>query len=250
MAAAPVLVFGGRGMVGAGICRELARRGLPVVSLGRSAGVGGGGDIGPGVEHRHGIDALKLETYKPVLRNARAVVIAIGEAPWTERFGGSHDQAVRMNGETNVSVLQAAAEARIPCAVLVNATMPTWRLIRGYREGKEMAETEARRYAESSNLTEACRVLVLKPGVVSGTRYVGRVPLPLWLIFSPMRLVMRCFSGPCRWLETAMPNLCGGILRPPVNVEELARAAADEIESEARHGVRTLGPEALAGYSS
>mmetsp|Transcript_42109 Transcript_42109/g.122179 ORF Transcript_42109/g.122179 Transcript_42109/m.122179 type:complete len:261 (-) Transcript_42109:52-834(-) len=243
------LVFGGRGFVGAAVCRELARRGLPVASLSRSDKVGSGGELGPGIEHRSGVDALKPETFKALLPGAKAVVVSVGEAPWTERTGGSKDRALQMNGLTNITVLREAAEAKVPCVVLVNATMPSWRLIAGYREGKEMAEAEAAQYPEKSGLGPGCTVLVLKPGVVSGTKYWGSVPLPFGVVMGPMRFAMRCFSGPCSWAEEQMPSLFGGVLKPPVLVEEMAVAAADAVQSEGR-GVYTLGPDKLVGYSA
>eukprot|EP00929_Paragymnodinium_shiwhaense_P053748 TRINITY_DN26921_c0_g1_i1.p1 TRINITY_DN26921_c0_g1~~TRINITY_DN26921_c0_g1_i1.p1 ORF type:complete len:278 (+),score=45.04 TRINITY_DN26921_c0_g1_i1:80-835(+) len=247
--AASVLVFGGRGFVGGAICKELARRGIPVMSVSRSAKAGSGGDLGPGVELKSGVDALKPETYESMLASSRAVVIAVGEAPWTERTGGNKDRAVQMNGLTNVSVLRAAAEKKVPCAVLVGATMPNWKLIEGYREGKDMAEHEARRYPEASGLGEGgCSVLIMKPGVVSGTKYLGSTPLPFWAMFEPMRFMMKCFSGPCAFLESKLPGLFGGVLRPAVRVEELAAAAADTIEGKDKRGVRCFGTETLVGY--
>lgn len=251
-ASAPAaLVFGGRGFVGGAICRELARRGIPVLSCGRSAKVGSGGDLGPGVEHRSGVDALDPETFKPLLSNARAVVISIGEAPWTERTGGTRERAVKMNGLSNVAVLRAAAESKVPSVVVVNATMPNWGLVAGYREGKEMAEAEAKLYPEHSGLgPDACSVLVLKPSVISGTKYWGSVPLPFGAAMGPMRFAMKCFAGPCAWLESKMPGLFGGVLRPPVLVEELAIATADAIEGKAAKGVKVLGTEDLVGYKA
>jgi len=61
---------------------------------------------------------------------------------------------------------------------------------------------------------------------------------------------MRCFAGPCAWLEKTLPNLVGGVLSPPVRVEELADAAADAITAKEKIGVRTLTPDALVGYKS
>uniref|UniRef100_A0A6U6XEC1 NAD(P)-binding domain-containing protein n=1 Tax=Zooxanthella nutricula TaxID=1333877 RepID=A0A6U6XEC1_9DINO len=242
------LVFGGRGFVGAAICRELARRGIPVQSLSRSDKAGSGGDLGPGVEHKAGVDALRAETFRALLPGARAVVVSIGEAPWTERTGGSKERAVQMNGLSNVNILRAAAEAKVPRVVLVNATMPQWGLLAGYREGKEMAEAEAKRFLDTSGLDAgSCTVLVMKPSVISGTKYWGSVPLPFGVAMEPMRLVMRCFAGPCAWLEGKAPGLFGGVLRPAVRVEELAAAAADAIAGEGR-GHRTLETGELVGY--
>lgn len=250
-----VLVFGGRGMVGRAVCRELAKRGRApsqpwaernVLALGRSAGQGGGGPAPPGVEDRSGVDALQPSTYKQLLGDgASAVVISIGEPPWVL----NKERAIRSNGATNVEVLKAAAEAKVPRVVLVNATMPSWGLISGYREGKEMAEAEARKYIDACGAA-GCGVLILKPGVVSGTRYVGSVALPLWLAFEPARMLLRLFAPLCRIAERTLPSLLGGILGPAVRAEELASAAADAIEDESFSGVKVLGVEELVGYKS
>jgi len=253
MAVAPgsVLVFGGRGFVGAAVCREVARKGFPVAILSRSSRTGAGGALGTSVQQLSGIDALKPETYEHLLPGARAIVISIGEAPWAERTGGSKERAIMMNGETNVAALQAAARAKVPRVVLVNATMPQWSLVAGYREGKEMAEAEARRYPEAAGLgADKSAALILKPGVISGTKYWGSVPIPFGLAFAPMRFVMRLCSGPCSWLERAVPSLFAGVLRPAVYVKEMAQASADFIAADAGSGVRVLGTDELVGYTT
>mmetsp|Transcript_765 Transcript_765/g.1273 ORF Transcript_765/g.1273 Transcript_765/m.1273 type:complete len:251 (+) Transcript_765:54-806(+) len=240
------LVFGGRGLVGAAICRELSRRGvLPVASVGRSEGVGGGGPVCASVEQVHGVDALNAEACQNLfVGDVRAVVISMGLPPWII----DREKAVRANGLTNVSVLKMASEHKVKRIILLNATMPTWSLISSYREGKEMAEAEALKYAESCG--PDCGVLILKPSLVSGTRYVGSVPLPLWLAFSPLRLFFRVFATPCQALEKTFPSLLGGCLRPAAHVEEIAAAAVDAIVDPNIRGVKVLSPEDLVGYKS
>eukprot|EP00747_Dinoflagellata_sp_TGD_P167045 gnl/TRDRNA2_/TRDRNA2_190802_c0_seq1.p1 gnl/TRDRNA2_/TRDRNA2_190802_c0~~gnl/TRDRNA2_/TRDRNA2_190802_c0_seq1.p1 ORF type:complete len:251 (+),score=43.66 gnl/TRDRNA2_/TRDRNA2_190802_c0_seq1:61-813(+) len=248
MAAGRVLIFGGRGLVGTAICRELVRRGTAagtVATLGRSDGQGAGGPPVEGVLHHSGVDALKPETFKQHLDGAHAVVVTIGEPPWIL----DRERAIRSNGATNVSILRAAAEHKVPRVVLVNATMPSWSLISGYREGKEMAEAEARQYPESCGRSD-CGVLVVKPSAVSGSRYEGSMKIPLWLILEPMRAVFRLMAGVCGTVERLLPSLFGGVLRPPVRVEEIAAAAVDAIKDPSFSGVRTLGTDALVGYSS
>eukprot|EP00746_Dinoflagellata_sp_MGD_P065138 gnl/MRDRNA2_/MRDRNA2_27147_c0_seq2.p1 gnl/MRDRNA2_/MRDRNA2_27147_c0~~gnl/MRDRNA2_/MRDRNA2_27147_c0_seq2.p1 ORF type:complete len:251 (-),score=59.43 gnl/MRDRNA2_/MRDRNA2_27147_c0_seq2:224-976(-) len=246
VARSSVLIFGGRGFVGSCVGKELISRGIPVLSVGRSAAEAGKSVTSGKIEQRTGVDALKPETYESMLSTARAVVVAVGEAPWTELWG-KKERAVRMNGITNVSVLEAAAKNGVPRVVLVNATMPQWGLISGYREGKQQAEAAALKYPEQCS-DKDCGVLVLKPGVVSGTRYVGKIPLPLWLMFVPVRLVMKLMPGPFKALERMLPGLLGGVLSPPVHVEELAKAAADAIVDEGFRGIRTLEPDKLVGY--
>lgn len=239
------LVFGGRGLVGAAVCRELARRGAtPVLSLGRSEGMGGGGPVDASVEQKSGVDALRPETFSTLLSGTNAVVISMGLPPWIT----NKEKAMSANGMTNISVLKAAAEHKVPRIVLLNATMPSWGLIRNYREAKELAEAEAHKYVEAHGGN--CSVLILKPGVVSGTRYVGSIPLPLWLVFAPMRFFCRVFASPCLALERMLPGLLGGCLRPAVHAEEIAAAAADVITDPEFKGVHVLGPEDLVGYQS
>jgi len=233
-------VFGGRGFVGAAICKELAKRGLPVASLGRSEPTGST----PGVEELGGIDALKPETFDSLLSGARAVVIAVGEPPWMR----DKERAMRFNGTTNINVLQRAAKHKVPRVVLVNATMPTWSLIAPYREGKLAAEREALSYPEK--IGTDCDVLVMKPAAISGTRAEGNLKIPLWIVLEPMRLALSLLSRPCEALEGCLPGLFGGVLRPPVRVEELAMAAADAIEADSLRGVREFGTKELVGYGT
>lgn len=238
------VVFGGRGMVGAAVCRELVRRGIPVISATRTVGPGSGGAPIDGVDYRGEVDALVPSTLKPHLDGARAVVVSIGLPPWTL----DRSRAVEFNGVANVHILRVAAELKVPRVVLVNATMPSWSIISGYREGKELAEQEAKKYPDSCGVE--CGVLVLKPSAVSGVRYGfgGRIPIPLNLMMAPMRAAFRVCAKPCQSIEKAMPGLFGGVLRPAVLADELAMASADAIEAPTFTGLRTLGTEELVGY--
>jgi len=247
-AAGRILVFGGRGLVGSAVCRELVRRGVqgPILSLSRTpGGQGPGGKPVEGVEYRGGIDALKPETFSELLPGARAVVISIGEPPWVL----DRDRAMRSNGLTNTSIIRAAAEHRVPRVILVNATMPQWGLISGYREGKELAEKEALGYQQlCGDAGPDCGVLVIKPSSVLATRYAGAVPIPLGIVLAPMRVIFKVFNGLCNFLERQLPSLLAGVLRPPVHAHEIAKAAADGILADEFRGVRTFGTEDLVGY--
>lgn len=242
-----VLVFGGKGFVGTAVCREAARRfgAQSVLSLGRSAGAGvrvastSGDEL---VEHRGGVDALRPETFDHLMPGARAVVISIGEPPWVLE----KERAIRSNGLTNINILRAAARHKVPRIILINAVVPSWQVIAGYREGKQAAEEEARRYPESCG--PECGVLIVKPSVISGTRYAGTMPIPLWLMLEPMRAVLVMSAKLCQGLERRFPRLLGGVLRPPVRVEEIAAAAADAIEDPTFNGVRAVSTETLVGY--
>jgi len=233
-----VVVFGARGFVGSAVTKELARRGVPVISVARSEPRGTPPD---GVTFARG-NALEPETYKEHLKGARAVVVSIGEPPW--EAVRDVDRALLMNGDTNTIVLNAAKEAGVAKAVVVNATMPAW-CPRGYKEGKLKAEAAAVEYAAEDRST-----LVLKPGVVTGTRYTaGGIPIPLWLAMAPMRFFFRLFAPILSALEGMLPSLLGGCLSPPVDVSELALASADFVQG-AEKGVVTLTPKELVGYTA
>eukprot|EP00933_Yihiella_yeosuensis_P073212 TRINITY_DN81821_c0_g1_i1.p1 TRINITY_DN81821_c0_g1~~TRINITY_DN81821_c0_g1_i1.p1 ORF type:complete len:269 (-),score=45.91 TRINITY_DN81821_c0_g1_i1:47-796(-) len=239
----PTLVFGGRGFVGQAVCRELAKRGraTPVMSLSRSGPSNSSAE--GNIQEIAGVDALKPETFSSHLAGAGGIVISIGEPPWIRE----KERAMRSNGLTNISILKAAVEHKVPRIVLVNATMPSWGLIAPYRDGKLAAEAEAIRYAET---VVDSGVLILKPGAVSGTRREGSISVPLWLILEPMRMILKALSGPCNALERLLPGLLGGVLRPAIRVEELAAAAADAIEDSEFKGLKTLGTDELVGYES
>ena len=74
----------------------------------------------------------------------------------------------------------------------------------GYYAGKLMAESAAQQYATGTT-TSVC----LKPAVVFGTRYAGeaQVPVPLWMVFQPLRFVMRLppVESVVAFLRTKMP---------------------------------------------
>merc|ERR1719367_1279507 len=124
--------------------------------------------------------------------------------------------------------------------------MPQWKLIAGYREGKEAAERGARQYPEAHG--GGCGVLIVKPSAISGTRYAGSLGVPLWLAMEPMRVMFKALASPLGAAERAVPSLLEGVLRPPVRVEEIAAAVADAIEDPQFQGVKTLGTDELVGY--
>jgi len=243
MAAGHVAVFGGRGFVGSMVTSELCRRGVNVLNIARRAPRA---QPPPGVTFACG-DALDPSTYRQHLKGARAVVISIGSEPW--KFLSTPEKAVAANGDTNCRIMEAAKEENVPRVVLVNATMPAW-CPKGYKQGKEQAEAAAKEFAKDGRLA-----LVLKPGAITGTRHTAEgFPIPLFLVLAPVRCVMQFFGPLCRALERGLPNVFGGVLAPPVRVEELALSAVDFIcdeQAATKHGaLQVQGPDMLVGYSS
>lgn len=165
-------------------------------------------------------DALDPKSYSQLLQQAKGVIIAVGSPPLPDSMqAGGYEGAITANGFSNTKPILAAKDAQVPKVVLVNATMPAW-IFSGYGRGKHMAEEVARKFAGAAGTS-----IVLKPGVVYGTRYAGNLPLPLGLVFAPLRFVLENAQGPINWLVQKLPYLFEGVLVPPVSVEELSRSA-------------------------
>nr|CCC91552.1 conserved hypothetical protein [Trypanosoma congolense IL3000] len=243
-----LLVFGGTGYVGSAIVRKALQRGWRVVSATR------GGVPTPGsplhdisaVTHQNHEDALgqgsgdrATQSPRPLEfvsldagsrsqvfefmedhLDATAVISCVGV------LTRDHIEARRVCGDANVNIAAALYEkaSAVRRMVLISAEPPgryasiflksRWAL-KGYFLGKEIAER-----AVLENLGD--RGAVLRPGFIHGTRYqalgVGCVPVPLWLIGSPLEMAFR-------------PLHCGGLLAPPISVEVVAEAALRAAES-------------------
>lgn len=235
----PIVVFGGGGFVGSAIARAAVGASKRVVSVTRRGAAPAWCAAQPWsakVEWTTG-DALDPSTYEAALSGASAVVIAVGTPPLP--FVDEAWQR-KMNGQTNVAAIEAAAAADVPRLVLVNATLPSWAAA-GYRKGKADAEAAAVAYAAG----DGRRALVLKPGAVSGTRRDLAVPLPLWVALSPLTAAMTQFRGATEAACRAVPLLDGALV-PPAPVEALAAAALAHIgDAGAGAAVTTLDPYAI-----
>mmetsp|Transcript_35692 Transcript_35692/g.87835 ORF Transcript_35692/g.87835 Transcript_35692/m.87835 type:complete len:257 (-) Transcript_35692:238-1008(-) len=219
---ARVVVFGGTGFVGSAIAREAVRRGLAVTSVTRGGAPPAhvaSQEWSNEVQWKQG-DALEPDSFKQHLEGAAAVITAVGCLPLPSL---THDEVVRANGETNVMPGKMAKEAGVPRLVMVGASIPSFvpgmsfgmntskgLFTAGYKVGKEQAEAYAKEFADPATGAGA---VVLKPGGVSGTRYVGTTPLPLWMAMSPVSMLLRNFP------LDAVAELS------PTPVENLARAA-------------------------
>ncbi|RNF26933.1 uncharacterized protein Tco025E_00799 [Trypanosoma conorhini] len=157
--------------------------------------------------------------------DATAVVSCIG------RLTRDHVEARRICGDANINIAAALYERGkgVRRVVLVSAaplheSLPflgsSW-LLKGYFYGKKIAER-----AMLENLGD--RAVVLRPGLIHGTRYVqlgeGFIPLPLWLLGHPLEAALR-------------PLHRGGLLLPPVDVDVVAETAVRAIAGETPVGV-------------
>ena len=105
---------------------------------------------------------------------------------------GSHEAMRRVCGETNVAVMRAAKSRGVGRFAFISAHdfgPPVRQLLRGYFEGKYMAEDELFRLYENGTGVS------LRPGMIYGTRHVplgdaAHVPLPLSLVGMPLRKIL------------------------------------------------------------
>ena len=220
MASTKLVILGGSGFVGLAVAEEALRRGLRVLCLSRS-----GGSTAPLGAWKDGLtwakaDALQPETYREHLVDADALVVAIGSPPLP--FVDRAFQ-LRMNGETNVSAARTAKEAGVKQLVLINASMPPALTPRGYYDGKVQAEKAARELTST-----AFGTAVLKPAAIFGTRYVGKLPVPLWPIMAPASAIMR---------RLPVASLAANA---PVSVRNVAAAAVDAATDAKLRGRHTV----------
>ena len=133
-----LLVFGGSGYVGSHVCREALRVGLPVTSISRSGKPTN--DTRPWVNDVTWLaaDALQPESYAHLFPSSLAAVSCIG------LISASQEEMLRMNGEVNTRLINAAADAGVGRFALVSAHDYAFPgdlvVLRGYFQGKRDAE--------------------------------------------------------------------------------------------------------------
>mmetsp|Transcript_92147 Transcript_92147/g.183548 ORF Transcript_92147/g.183548 Transcript_92147/m.183548 type:complete len:245 (+) Transcript_92147:73-807(+) len=233
-----VVVFGGNGFVGQNILKALVARGESVVSISRSGAVPKNAQAeewSRSVTWTQG-DAMNLSTYADVLSKAKSVVVSVGSPPLP--FVDESWQ-IKMNGESNATVINAAADAGVAQVVLINATVPAWGAS-GYVKGKKMAEECAEAFVKTSPEGVSRGAMVLKPGAVYGTRHTSSgFPIPLSPILAPVSWVLGMVPGVVAAATKAAPFFLEGALVPPVAVDKLATLAADGAVSPEYAGVYT-----------
>ena len=126
-----LIIFGANGFIGSKIVEEAEKKGLKILKISRS--------IINGLK----VDSRDLEKYKNELRNAKAIVIAIGSPPIHHKLTKlSLDEQISKNGYTNSKPIKGAEETEIEKIFLVNVKIPTFinPLFPGYVKGKQIAE--------------------------------------------------------------------------------------------------------------
>lgn len=213
----PIIVFGGNGFVGTAIAERLARRDIPVVCISRRGKIPGHLKASNAF-WLNNVDWVKGDANNvPVsaLSGASAVISTVGSPPVPTFSEAAFQAQVRANGDSNVNIIETAAEAGVKRLVLVNASIP--RLLQrpgfGYYIGKQKALDAARSFALSSAERSA---VVIRPAGIYGTRHTDAgTPIPLWLGMAPVAFLQRLLpDGIARHLPDTL-----------ISVDAVARAA-------------------------
>ncbi|KAB1204763.1 hypothetical protein CJ030_MR8G027390 [Morella rubra] len=201
-----LLVLGGNGFVGSHVCKEAVDRGMSVASLSRS-GRSSIHDPWANKVTWHQGNLLLPDSWKEALSGVTSVISCVGGF-------GFNSYMYKINGTANINAIRAAAEKGVKRFAYISAAdfgLANY-LLQGYYEGKRAAETEL--------LTKfPYGGVILRPGVIHGTRSVGSMKIPLGVIGSPLEMV----------LERAKPlkqlPLVGPLFTPPVSVTSVAKVA-------------------------
>eukprot|EP00250_Pteridium_aquilinum_P001553 c11747_g1_i2 orf=228-1085(+) len=201
-----LLVLGGNGFVGTHICKEALQRGLPVVSLSRSGR--------PKLQESWTLDVTWIQgslfepdKWKDVLKEASAVISCVGGF-------GSNETMRKVNGDANVSAIDAAYASGVKRFVYISAFnfgFPSF-ILRGYYEGKKAAEDALRAKFPYGGV-------ILRPGFIYGDRQVGSIKVPLGILGGPLEMVLKNAKS-----ASQIPVI-GPLLAPPVKVTSVAKAA-------------------------
>eukprot|EP00756_Hemistasia_phaeocysticola_P032714 Hpha_TRINITY_DN16425_c0_g5::TRINITY_DN16425_c0_g5_i1::g.159464::m.159464 len=223
-----LVVVGGSGFVGSGIAAAARQRGWAVTVVARGAARGGkrsavqamSTDGLPVTEYVSG-DCFDTARWSDVFRDADRVVLSVGAF-------GSHKFMERVCGDANIAAATAALSVNpdLPRLCFISAAcsfpFPLSAALRGYIAGKEKAEAALREMMDEE------RLMILRPGMVYGTRTAFGVGLPLQVVGAPLRMLLRPVHG----------VFGSDLLAPPVSVETLASAVLSESSG-------VLGPAAI-----
>ncbi|KAL6596859.1 hypothetical protein ACP70R_046993 [Stipagrostis hirtigluma subsp. patula] len=201
-----LLVLGGSGFLGSHVCQEALDRGFAVSSLNRSGKPSISESWTDKVIWNQG-DLLEPASFKDAMDGVSAVVSCVGGF-------GSNSFMYKINGTANINAIRAAAERGVKRFVYVSAAdfgLVNY-LLKGYYEGKRAAEAELL-------IKFTYGGVILRPGLIHGTRRVGNLKIPLGLVGSPMQMVLQNAKP-----LTRLP-LVGPLLTPPVPVTSVAKVA-------------------------
>lgn len=222
---AKIVVVGGSGFVGSAVCKAAVERGASVFSVSRAGKPASkqiaGSTWASQVTWLQG-DALEVADWpEDYLKGAAGVVSCVGSF-------GTHDFMRKICGEANVRVFDEAGKRGVARAVFIGAhpfleVAPARHLLRGYYEGKEMAEEAL--FANFSGGTGTS----IRPGMIHGTRYVSDVPVPLSLVGKPLEVIFGNEGVRSAVGSLPLPFGLAGLLVPAASAERVAKAAVEAL---------------------
>ncbi|EOY25210.1 NAD(P)-binding Rossmann-fold superfamily protein isoform 3 [Theobroma cacao] len=162
-----------------------------------------------------------------VLVGATAVVSTLGGF-------GSEEQMKRINGEANVTAVNAAKDFGIPKFILISVhdyNLPSFLLSSGYFTGKRKAESEVlSKYPNSG--------VVLRPAFIYGKRRVDGFELPLDLVGEPLERILSATENLTKPLSSLPASDL--LLAPPVSVDDVAYAVINAVKDDDFFGIFTI----------
>ncbi|XP_052150794.1 uncharacterized protein At1g32220, chloroplastic [Oryza glaberrima] len=220
-----IVVLGGSGFVGSAICKAAVSKGIEVVSLSRS---GRPSYSDPWVDQVTWLAGdVFYARWDEVLVGATAVVSTLGGF-------GNEEQMKRINGEANVTAVDAAKEFGIPKFILISVhdyNLPSFLLNSGYFTGKRKAESEVLSKYPTSGV-------VLRPGFIYGKRKVDGFEIPLDVVGQPLEKLLSSVENFTKPLSSLPASDL--LLAPPVSVDDVAYAVINGVVDDSFFGVFTI----------
>jgi nucleoside-diphosphate-sugar epimerase len=214
-------VFGGNGYLGKRMVKYALSKGIDVVSVSRSGAPFDSNDAAfvasdAKVSWLKG-DLLNLnDTVKEELKKSHGAISCVGAF-------GSNEFMEKVNGDANVSAVEAAKEAGVSRFVYISTVennLPDF-LLKGYFNGKRRAEK-----AVMDTFTRDGTVL--RPGFIYGTRQVpmssSNLSIPLGLLGRPLQALFS--TPPIAALRDILPGM-KAILAVPLPVDWVAEVAVE-----------------------
>ena len=239
-----VVVFGGTGFVGSRVMEKLSERGV----VSRAVSRGGkqpwhltkkhSGDL-PGTEWVK-CDAQNIDP--ALLEGADCVITLIGSPPIPSLTKSVYEHQLLMNGQTNVNVINAAKAANVKRVVLLSASIPYPLQMEGYGyfQGKKMARQHLEAFTAEMQDRQG---VVLKPGMIYGTRHTDSIGIPLTPFMKPLSCIH----------SLVKKNVCSSVtaIDAPVDMEQVAEVIVHyACEADLCPGYRELENDALIEFKA
>eukprot|EP00899_Mesostigma_viride_P006150 jgi/Mesvir1/15536/Mv03186-RA.1 len=221
-----LLVLGGNGFVGSAVCRKAVSMGIKVTSMNRSGR--------PSIAEQwvDTVDWIPSSVFRAdwptALKGVTAVVSCIGG------IATNNSEMEMANGDATIAAVEAAAEYGVPRFVFISVhdyNLPGPLKDNGYFQGKRRAEAAVLQKFPTTGV-------IIRPGLIYGSRRVGNVGVPLWLVGKPLESVLATASG----VTGMLSGIPGSdlLLAPPIDVDKVAAVAVRGAVDDAVRGTLNL----------